>query len=235
MPPNLASPEEQRLRALDEILEEWKDRYLQHVNEAEDPGDDVGIDGGYTERFQQTIHRLVDLNEQLHPEDFDPAALAEIRDIIIKWIAALERFDPARPLDSVDYFLVHAEAIRHLIRDAIDAHVDGGGDDARAVVLTLQTWLPDISQAKLAELLGISTRQLQRWKKDGGRPTRRLRTVARLIAILRRGWTDEGVIAWFYRPRHDLDEKRPIDLLDNAEFDELLSRAARQGRAQHGT
>jgi hypothetical protein len=231
---NLASPEQERLRALDEILEEWKTRVLQYVEEAADPGHDGDIDDVYTERFKATFGRLVELNEKLHPDDFDPAALAEIRDIIIKWIAALRDFDPARPLDSVDYFLVHAEAIRHLIRDALDAHVDGVGGDARTVVATLQSWLPELSQTKLAELVGISTRQLQRWKKEGGKPTRRLRTVARLVAILRRGWTDEGVVAWFYRARHDLDGKRPLDLLDNPEFDESLGTAARQGRAQHG-
>jgi uncharacterized protein (DUF2384 family) len=231
---NLASPEQDRLRALDEVLEEWKVRVLQHAQEAENPGDDGDIDEVYAKRFKETLGRLVALNEQLRPDDFDPATLAEIRDIIIKWIAALEGFDPSRPLDSVDYFLVHAEAIRHLVRDALDAHVDGVGDDARTVVATLQSWLPEISQAKLAQLVGISTRQLQRWKKEGGKPTRRLRTVARLVAILRRGWTDDGVIAWFYRARHDLDGKRPIDLLDNPEFDGLIGTAARQGRAQHG-
>ena len=232
--PNLASPEQQRLRALDDILEDWKERFLENVREAEDPGRDGDIDGVYADRFKQTIGRLTELNEQLCPGDFDPAALAEIRDIIIKWIGALERFDADRPLDGVDYYLVHAEAIRHLIRDALDAHVDGVGDDAQKVVATLQSWLPELSQARLAELAGISTRQLQRWKKEGGKPTRRLRTVARLVAVLRRGWTEEGVVAWFYRPRYDLDGSRPIDLLDDAEADELLGTAARQGRAQHG-
>ena len=231
---NLASPEQDRLRALDDVLEEWKVRVLQYAQQADSPGDDGDIDDVYAKRFKQTLGRLVALNEQLHPDDFDPATLAEIRDIIIKWIAALEDFDPSRPLDSVDYFLVHAEAIRHLVRDALDAHVDGVGDDAQTVVATLQSWLPEISQAKLAELVGISTRQLQRWKKEGGKPTRRLRTVARLVAILRRAWTDDGVIAWFYRARHDLDGKRPIDLLDSPEFDSLIGTAARQGRAEHG-
>ncbi|HET9074865.1 MAG TPA: hypothetical protein VFN48_09820 [Solirubrobacteraceae bacterium] len=232
---NLASPEEARLRALDEILEEWKDRFLEHLEDAEDPGSDGEIDDGYADRFAATLRRLVDLNDRLHPEDFDPAALAEIRNIIIKWIAELQTFDPERPLDSVDYYLVNAEAIRHLIRDALDAHVNGVGDDARAVIDALQHWLPGLTQTKLATLLGVTTRQIQRWKREGGPPTRRLRTVARLVAILRRAWTEEGVVAWFYRPRRELGGKAPVDVLGDAEYEEALGVAARQGRAQHGS
>ena len=41
-----------------------------------------------------------------------------------------------------------------------------------------------------------------------------MQRVARLVAILRHAWTDEGVVAWFYRPRKDLDARKPIELID---------------------
>jgi uncharacterized protein (DUF2384 family) len=232
---NTASPELERLQRLDELLEEWKHRFLKTVEEGTDPGVAREVDDAYAERFKKTIGRLAELNEQLHPEDFDPEALAEIRDIIIRWLVHLEDFDPEHPLNEIDYFLVKAEAIRHLVRDALDAHVDGADGDAEAVVRNLQAWLPETSQSTLADLVGISPRQFQRWKKDGGKPTRRLRLVARMVAILRRGWTEEGVVAWFYRPRRELNGKRPIEVLDDPDYERPLGVAVRQGRAQHGS
>lgn len=48
----------------------------------------------------------------------------------------------------------------------------------------------------MAELTGVSRRHLLRLAKDGGTPSRRLELVARLVALLHRGWTEEGTIAW---------------------------------------
>lgn len=225
------SPEEVRLRRLEELVDAWKARIL----ELAEDGDPESIDGAYSARFQETAQRLLHLNDQLHAEDFDPEALAEIRDILLKGIAALENIDESRPLDAVDDFLVRAEAIRHLIRDAVDGHVTGAPSDARAVVERLHEWLPRTTQVDLAKLVGRSPRQLQRWAKEGGQPSRRLQLVARLVAILQRGWSEEGVIAWFYRPRWDLENEPAIELLDMPEQERRVIVAARQGRAEHGS
>lgn len=232
--PKTASPEQQRLQGLDDQLGQWKQRFLEHVERAH-ADDEGGIDDAYADRFQETAQRLIDLNDQLHVEDFDPEALAEIRDQIIRGIAIVERFDEDRPFDSLDDFLVQAEAIRHLIRDALDAHVDGADQDSREVLANLERWLGGMSQGSLAALIGISPRQLQRWRKEGARPTRRLQLVARLVALLRRAWSEEGVVAWFFRPNTHLEGRRPIDVLEDPEFERLLGIAARQGRAQHGS
>ncbi len=231
--PDILSPEEERLHKLDETIEGWKESLLQAVEQAKVVG--PPIDATYHERFADTQRRLLQLNEELHPADFDPEALAEIRDIILKWIAAFDAFDEERPLDTLDHSLVYAEAIRHLVRDALDGHVSGVGDDAQAVVRQLIAWLPHATQADLAELSGISPRQFLRWKKDGGRPSRRLDLVARLVTILRRGWTEQGVVAWFSRPRSELRGQPPIDVLDDPSFERSLLVSARQGRAQHGS
>ena len=225
------SPEAERLQALDTELERWKEHILDKIEDIRDSK----VDQAYGERFAETEKRLLALNEKLHPEDFDPEVLAEIRDIILKWIAAVDAFDEQRPLDTVDTFLIHAEALRHLVRDALDAHVGGAEKDAQTVARQLVAWLPTTTQAELARLVGISDRQFLRWKKDGGKPSRRLTLVARLVAILRRAWSEQGVVAWFHRPRADLDGKTPFAVLDDPQYERMLLTAVRQGRAGHGS
>ncbi|MDQ3094705.1 MAG: hypothetical protein M3Q82_01880 [Actinomycetota bacterium] len=67
---------------------------------------------------------------------------------------------------------------------------------------------------QLAELLGLAERALQRRRRDGGSATHRMQLAARIIAVLRHGWTDQGVVAW-YRARPDLAGARPTELLDD--------------------
>lgn len=230
--PDTATPEV-RLQRLEDDLDRWKQQILDTLEHA---GHGARVDDEYRERFAQTGTRLLDLNDQLHPEDFDDAALAEIRDIILKGLKAATEVPDDRPLDQLDDFLVRAEAIRHIVRDALDGHVKGVvDDDAQAIVKTLRDELPRLRQKDLAELVGRSPRQVQRWARDGGQPTRRLRLVTRMVALLRHAWTEEGIVAWFERARRDLDGRRPIDLLDDPAYEQRLMLAVRQGRAQHGS
>jgi hypothetical protein len=227
--PDTATPE-LRLQRLEDVLDEWKRQVFAKLEDTHD------VDDAFRERFAQTGTRLLDLNEQLHPEDFDDAALAEIRDIILKGVKAASEVPDDRPLDRLDDFLVRAEAIRHIIRDALDGHVKGAtDDDAKLIIETLRRELPRLRQKDLAELVGRSPRQVQRWAKEGGEPTRRLVLVSRMVALLRRAWSAEGVVAWFERPRGELDGKRPLDVLDNPAYEHRLMVAVRQGRAQHGS
>lgn len=193
------------------------------------------IDPSFIDRYRQTARKLVELNEDLHEEDFDPRALAELRGIIIDAIRDAQEADPERPLDAIDSLLVSAEQLRHIIRDAIDGHVGGAGGSSAAVMSSLRQTLPSIKQSELAALLGKSQRQVQRWAAQGGPPARRLEMVARLAALLRHGWTEQGVVYWFMRPRPDLGGKKPIDALDDLDREADLMSAARHGRAQHGS
>lgn len=139
-------------------------------------------------------------------------------------------------MDSVDAFVVHAEAVRHVVRDALDGQADGNESDAKELLDGLYKQLPGITRKQLGELLGIGERQIQRLAKDAGRtPSRRLQLVSRLVALLWRAWTPAGVVAWFYRQREDLESHLPIDVLDNPEYERALMLAARRGRAQHGS
>jgi hypothetical protein len=229
--PDTANQEE-RLEHLDHEVAELRNGVLELLEEARASQD---IDESYAERFKDTDEQLFSLEEELHDEDFDPAALAEIRGAIVSALRSIHNLDESTRLDDVSNLLISAETIRHIIRDAIDGHVTGAETDASAVMEQVHQWLPRTTVKDLAGLLGRSPRQVQRWSKERGAPARRLQLVARLVAILRHGWTEEGVIAWFYRSRPEFREKRPIDLLDDPDREQDLLVAARQGRAQHGS
>lgn len=194
------------------------------------------LDGGQVDNFADTMRRLITrLGKDLGPLDFDPEALAEIRGIILDGIEYLDTDgEKLERIDVLDDLLVRGEKVRHIIRDVLDGDVGVDSHDAKAVVSALTEWLPRVPQREIADLSGISVRQLQRWGKEGGDAPRRLRLVARLVALLRRAWTPEGVVAWFDRPRQDLDGRRPLDLLDDPGEEQAVLRAVRQGRAQHG-
>jgi hypothetical protein len=195
------------------------------------------LDDRQVENFADTMRRLVTrLSKDLGPLDFDPESLAEIRGVIIGGIEKLDTNDDADSrIDVLEDLLIRGEKIRHVLRDALDADVGADPRDAGAMGDSLVEWLPRVPQREIAQLAGISLRQFQRWLKDGGESPRRLELVARLVALLKRAWTPEGVVAWFYRARRDLDGKPPIDVLDDPAAEQALMRAVRQGRALHGS
>lgn len=192
------------------------------------------VDPEYVERWVEAARRLsVQVSNDLPPH-LELEAVAEIRKIIINLLVGLERVDPDRPLDAIDQLFVQLEAVRHILRDALDEHAGCREDDARPLVGYLQQALPRVTQADQARLAGISTRHLQRLGKDGGTPPYQLIVAARLVKLLRYVWTPEGVVAWFYRERGALDGHAPIDLIGEPGFEGALVQLARQGRAQHG-
>jgi DNA-binding transcriptional regulator YiaG len=224
------SPKRDRLTTIDELsheLREWRAALDAAVG---DLSADL-TDEAYQQRIKDTVERLVQVDGELHKADFDPEWIAEFRGLLLDSLRAIQN---ERPLDAFDKLLLNIEAMRHLLRDALDGHVEGSEEDIATVVRQLQQWLPRASQPELAGLMGISTRQYQRWGQMRSEPTRRAQIVARLIAVLRRSWTDAGVVAWFYRPRPELDDRAPIDVLDDVAYEQALFRAVRQGRAQHG-
>jgi AraC-like DNA-binding protein len=226
-------PEQKRLADLERRIS----------NELGDLRDDVevvagdpklpAVDSEYVDRWVETARRLsVQVSNDLPPQ-LEPEAVAEIRKIIINLLDGLERVDPARPLDAIDHFFVQLEAVRHILRDALDEHSGCREDDARPLVAYLQEALPRVTQADRARLAGISTRHLQRLGKEGGTPPYQLVVAVRLVKLLRYVWNPEGVVAWFYRDRTALDGHAPIDLAGDPGFERTLVRLARQGRAQH--
>ncbi len=220
--------ERAQLEQAEQVVLEWMETLRDEADK---------LDDGQVENFADTMRRVVTrLSKDLGPLDFDPESLAEIRGVIIGGIEKLDaESDADSRIDGLEDLLIRGEKIRHVLRDALDADVGADPRDARAMGDSLVNWLPRVPQRAIAELTGISLRQFQRWLKDGGESPRRLELVARLVALLRRAWTPEGVVAWFYRPRRDLGGKAPIDVLDDPTAEQALMRAVRRGRAQHGS
>jgi hypothetical protein len=191
------------------------------------------VDPSFAERLRSTLDRMVNLDRELQPEDFDPRALADFRGVLIDAVRVVRESEQTRPLDTVDALLVHAEQLRHIVRDAIDGHVEG--TTAAEVLAEIKDSIPDARLRDLAALLDRSERQIQRWSQSRSPAPRRMRIVARLVALLRHGWTAPGIVAWFHRPRPELGGSAPAELLDDPSWEAELLAAARRGRAQHGS
>jgi uncharacterized protein (DUF2384 family) len=124
---------------------------------------------------------------------------------------------------------VALEQFRHALRDIVENQPYNDGAAIRDVLArTAETVVAP--QKNLAELLGVSVRQLQRWlAADGSEPAgddaARIRAVAQVVNQLRHTFTGPGVLAWFYR-RHPVLGERPVDLLnDPLRYPEVLSAA----------
>jgi AraC-like DNA-binding protein len=178
---------------------------------------------------REAIHRL---NQNLPPQ-LDADARDEIRRRLIDLLTL--RTDDVPLLDVADQALLEAEAVRDVVRDVLQEQGPVELRDARAVVALVERWLPDLTVRQIAELLGMSERQLQRRRQNSGASTPRVQLVARLVAVLRHAWTDQGVYAWFKRPRHDLRGAAPLELLDDPSSERELILAARAGRVQGGS
>lgn len=221
--------ERSQLERVDKAIEKWLELLI---------AESTNVDLEQVKRFVKTTKRYaIRLDEHL-PPTLDPSAVAEIRGILLGGIRKLEQAEDSDgaigPLDILDDFMVRAESIRHILRDVLDEDIGAHRHDTQALVGLLEAWLSGVPRSDLARLLDVSVRTLQRYAKEGGPASRRLWLVTRLVAVLHRAWTPQGVVAWFDRNRAELDERSPRDVLDEPEYEAALMLTARQGRAQHG-
>jgi hypothetical protein len=221
--------ERDELRQFEELVGQSSDQLLAALSETPIPRD-------YLDRWQHTASLLSDAINRSAPPSLDGEQIAEIRGELLEIMQRVADYDPQRPLDSIEAALLGLEAIRHVVRDALEEQAPGE-DDARALLGELEEALPRVNRRDLAELLGTSERSIQRTLASTVvvAPSRRLVMVARLVALLRRGWTPEGVVAWFHRPRPELDERSVLDAIDDAALEQDILGLARHGRAQHGS
>ncbi len=121
------------------------------------------------------------------------------------------------------------EQFRHALRDITENQPYGDDAPVRDVLAKTAEVLA-APQKTLADLLGVSVRQLQRWlAADGPEPAAddaaRIRVVGQAVNQLRHSFTGPGVVAWFYR-RHPMLGRCPADLLDDPlAYPRLLSAA----------
>jgi hypothetical protein len=224
---------EERLKQVDRDLVELQHGFIEAARQLKEAPE---VDGSFDERWRRIAERLRNLRRELWPQDFDKEQLTHVYDSLLDIRDTIDRAESSRDMEAFDQLLVHLERIRHVVRDALDEHVTGASGDVGLVMQDLDRWLPRTSREALAELVGVDRRTLTRWVGKAGPPSRRLRTVARLVAILRHNWTEEGVAAWFHRPRRDLQGRTPLAILSDPSFDEdALLAAARAGRSQYAS
>jgi uncharacterized protein (DUF2384 family) len=124
---------------------------------------------------------------------------------------------------------VALEQFRHALRDIVENQPYNDDAPIRDVLArTVDTVAAP--QKTVADLLGVSVRQLQRWlAADGPEPASddaaRIRVVGQVVNQLRHSFTGPGAVAWFYR-RHPVLGQAPMDLLnDPLRYPQLLSAA----------
>lgn len=122
------------------------------------------------------------------------------------------------------------EQFRHALRDLLSSRPFDADAPVRDV-LARTVEAVSAPQRDLAGLLGVSTRQLQRWlSSDGPSPAgddeARIRVLGQIVNQLRHVFTGPGVLAWFHR-RHPVMGARPADWLqDPLRYPELIAAAA---------
>jgi hypothetical protein len=223
---------EERLEQFDREVEELKQLFIDALDEL---GQAEKADDSFAERWQVIAERLKGLRAGIQTEDYDRDQFATLATALLDMRDLLDRQGAPGDLDVCDGLLIALERIRQVVRDALDEHVNGVAGDVGLVMADLERWLPNISDRTIADLVEVDRRTLSRWRKQGGPPRRQLRIFARLVAILRHNWDEEGIIAWFDRPRRDLNGRKPASLLSDPNAEPDLVSAARSGRSQYAT
>jgi hypothetical protein len=120
------------------------------------------------------------------------------------------------------------EQLRHALRDIVDT-APFGDDEPVGTVATRLVELVQVPQSQLTEVLGVSTRQWQRWLSGEAEPTgddaARVRIVAQIANQLRHSFTGPGVVRWFEREHPHLGAAPAMLLDDPLRYPELVALA----------
>jgi uncharacterized protein (DUF2384 family) len=83
-----------------------------------------------------------------------------------------------------------------------------------------------LGTADVARVVGVADRQVRKWSAGAGTPRGlnrdRLLELHYVSKQLRDVYTKEGAEIWLHGRKRSLDGRRPIDLLAEGEFDEVL-------------
>jgi uncharacterized protein (DUF2384 family) len=83
-----------------------------------------------------------------------------------------------------------------------------------------------LSSADIARVVGVADRQVRNWSSGGnvpsGRNRDRLLELHYVTRLLRDIYTREGAEIWLHGRKRSLDARRPIDLLAEGSYDEVL-------------
>jgi hypothetical protein len=176
---------------------------------------------------------LVDSFEsQLHADA--PLQLSADPYLTTMLFAAAFRAEKALRHDNVDQqrrdLRIALEQFRQALRDIVGNRPVAADTPVRDVLAATAATL-SLPQRELADLLDVSSRQLQRWlSPDGPTPAgddeSRIRIVAQLVNQLRHAFTGPGVLAWFRAKHPTLAVKPEAWLANPLKYPELLAAAA---------
>lgn len=178
-----------------------------------------------------TVERMIeDLDLDLHADaplglDVDPYLSTALFAAALRSMKAL-RHDNART--RYRDVRVALEQLRHAVRDVVDTAPFGEQEPTSEIAARLAASV-QVPQSELAPILGVSTRQLQRWLSGEAEPSgddaARLRVVAQIANQLRHAFTAPGVVRWFER-KHPRLRVAPMALLDDPlRYPELVALA----------
>lgn len=114
-------------------------------------------------------------------------------------------------------------------------------DDPVHAAKYVTDYFGDVDQGEVGELLGVDPRTVRDWKAGRAKTIRkdpdRVILVAQLVYDLSRMMTPRGVLLWFRRPRHQLDDKSPMEAIEQGRpgYDDELRSLARGSRGQLAT
>ena len=174
--------------------------------------------------------------------ELDPYLLSALQSGASRALFALFRIED--PKEQRRRLRLTIEQMRHALRDVNEGlHVREGADTKDIAIWLAEVM--DVPQARLADLVGASPRQLQRWinREDPTYPkddnAYRVRIIARIVNQLRHALTARGVLNWFEHPHPELKGDAPFALLptkgssslQNVEFLLRLASSARSHSA----
>ncbi len=88
-----------------------------------------------------------------------------------------------------------------------------------------------LTTSELADLTGVRERQVQHWAAGTSEPShetlRRLLDTQYLMKELTEVFRPEGIKIWLHSRLRSLDDRRPIDVLMDGEFDKVLAEVRR--------
>lgn len=166
--------------------------------------------------LDELADQLIDLPEGT-PLRVDPYFLLSAQRALIGSLRALDSEDPAYARRQMR---IRLEQLRQVYRDLAEGEVLYEERAPKEVAQWLALVL-EVSQARLAELVGVSSRTFQRWVSSTdrvgpeGEDARRLRIIAAAANHLRHVLTGPGVVAWFELPNPAVGGRCPLDLLND--------------------
>jgi uncharacterized protein (DUF2384 family) len=162
--------------------------------------------------------QLIDLPEDA-PLRVDPYFLVSAQRATM---AALRVLDSDDSEWARSQMRIRLEQLRQVFRDLYEGEAIYDTRPAKEVAAWLDREL-DVSQARIASLLGVSTRTFQRWASTSDKAApddedaRRLRVIASAVNHLRHALTGPGVVSWLEAPNSQLEGRSPLALLDEPE------------------